>query len=508
MISSPTSQRRLMVPRWRSLRLTNQSGELAAPGKTNCSKIGRQLPFELTKRLERWRRSRDLISAAELVEAALVHGEESEGASAARSLLQSEERATSSVERQAAALLRKLGLSSDVSEHLKIDNGFHSHRWRQRTNIYPRDAISWMELALVQTTHGSLKHARRSVAVALQLSPNNRHVLRSASRFHLHCGDPELAHGLLQRAEATRGDPWLIASEIALARLADKKSQFYKQGVIILESDQRFPREITELAGSVATNELIEGNRRKARRFFNQSMADPNGNALAQAEWASPVFGTELLKDSQLRSVAEPYEARALHEFREGRFANVIEECNAWAESEPYSIRPYESAASAAAIAELYEQAAEISARGLRLRPRAGQLLNSRAYALASMGRLEEAEEALNRIPDAVDTKTKLTKFANLGFIALSRKQKERGLSEYEAAISGFKADGEPSMSLYATTYLARALARAGFFNDAEKKQNEIRKAVEASGLGSTKHVFRSTELFIAAYKQRHGRSV
>jgi hypothetical protein len=63
----------------------------------------------------------------------------------------------------------------------------------------------------------------------------------------------------LQRAESTKGDPWLIASEIALARLADEKSQFYKQGLAILENDERFPREITELAGSVATNELIEG---------------------------------------------------------------------------------------------------------------------------------------------------------------------------------------------------------------------------------------------------------
>jgi hypothetical protein len=153
-------------------------------------------------------------------------------------------------------------------------------------------------------------------------------------------------------------------------------------------------------------------------------MADPNGNALAQAEWASPVFGTELLKDSQLESVAEAYEARALHEFREGRFGNVIAECEAWAESEPYSIRPFESACSAAAIIEQYEQSADIAARGLRLRPRGGQLLNCRAYALASMGLLEQAEELLRRIPDAVDTVTKLTKLANQGFISISRKQK------------------------------------------------------------------------------------
>jgi hypothetical protein len=99
----------------------------------------------------------------------------------------------------------------------------------------------------------------------------------------------------------------------------------------------------------------------------------------------------------------------------------------------------------------------------------------------------------------------RLIKLANRGLITISRKQKERGISEYEAAINGFKAERQPVMSLYATTYLARALARAGFLNDAENKQNEIRKAVETSGQHPTKHVFRSTELLVAAYKHRQG---
>src|SRR6266446_5587757 len=139
MISSPATQRRLMVPRWRSLRLTNQSRELSSPGKVAADKATRDLPFDLTKRLERWRHSRDLISAAELIEAALVNGEESEAAAAARGLLHSEERATPSVEQQAVSLLYKLGLDKDIPDRLKTNSSFHSHKWRQRTNIYPHD---------------------------------------------------------------------------------------------------------------------------------------------------------------------------------------------------------------------------------------------------------------------------------------------------------------------------------------------------------------------------------
>jgi Flp pilus assembly protein TadD len=408
------------------------------------------------------------------------------------------------VERQAALLLQKAGFAGEIPSGLKDVDGFASRNWRQRINIYPRDAIGWMELALVQTSHGSIKHAKRSVKIALQLAPNNRHVLRSASRFHLHRNDPEFAHDILSKAEATKNDPWLIASEIAMARLAERKSRFYKRGLAILEDEQRVPREITELAGSIATNEMIEGNRKKARRFFGQSMSDPNGNALAQAEWASPVFGTKLLEDFQLRNVAEPFEARALHEYREGRFENVIAECMSWAESEQYSIRPLETAASAAAIIERHSEAVDLAERGLRLRPKGATLLNSRAYSLASLGQLEEAEKSLAQISDS-DITCQLINRANQGFITLCRKQKERGISEYLAAIDGFKAAKQPHMALYATTYLARALAHTGYFLDAEILQNEIQKAVEGSGQQSTKHVFRSTELRLAAHKHRHG---
>lgn len=504
MISSPTTQRRLMVPRWRSLRLTNQSRELSAPGKTAAHNANRAVPPDLSSRLERWRRKRDVISAAELLESALVHGEEAEGVVAARAILSSDQRATASVERQAALLLQKAGMSLEIPDRVRPAESFLSHRWRERTNIYPHDAIGWVELALVQTSHGSIKHARKSIGIALQLAPNNRHVLRSACRFHLHRSDPEFAHALLSRAEATSCDPWLIASEIALARLAEKKPRFYKRGLAMLEDDQRQPREITELAGSIATNELIEGNRRKARRFFGQSMADPNGNALAQAEWASPVFGVELLKDIQLENVAEPFEARAIHGFREGRFEYVIAECSRWAESEPYSIRPFESAASSAAIIEKFDEALSIATKGLRLRPKAGTLLNSKAYSLAALGKLEEAEIVLAQI-SGTDITTQLIKRANQGFIALCRNQEALGISEYQAVINGFKAAKLSNMALYATTYLARALAHVGFIGDAEVLQGEIRKAVEASGENSTKHVFRLTDLRIAAYRHRHG---
>jgi hypothetical protein len=62
---------------------------------------------------------------------------------------------------------------------------------------------------------------------ALQLAPQNRHVLRSAARLFLHVGDPECAHDLVARNDATKNDPWLIAAEIAIAYLLIAPSRFW-----------------------------------------------------------------------------------------------------------------------------------------------------------------------------------------------------------------------------------------------------------------------------------------
>lgn len=498
MIPSPTTQQRLMVPRWRSLRLTNQSRELAVPRKVDP---GRRFSKELTKRIGNWRRSpENLIASAELVEAALVEGEDREAIGAAKSILEVPNRATNLVEQQAVQLLRRLRLENEIPD------GFATYltsvRWKRHTREHPRDAIGWVELALVQTKRGGTHNAQRSIQVALQLAPNNRHVLRSASRFYLHYGDPERAHDILLRAESTKSDPWLIASEIAIARLARRRPHFHKRGLSLLES-QMVPREVTELAGSLATDELLEGSRKKARKFFKQSVTDPNGNALAQAEWASPHLGTELLLESQLQSVAEPFEARTLHEEREEHFDNVIVEATNWSEIEPYSIRPFEYASLSATIIEKYAEAVELADRGLQIRPHAPSLLNNRAFALALLGEYEKAAACLGSISEAADPAVRFVKHANMGLIALGQGKKEQGVAEYEASIAGFRSLHNAGLAYSAAAHLAWALARSNYVHEAEAMLLELSKTMKDFGTPPAKRAYRKAELIVAARQHR-----
>jgi hypothetical protein len=258
---------------------------------------------ELQWRLEKWRLSPTLLTSAELIETAIVEGEEPEAINAARGLLLNHANAAPLVRQQAAQLLVRGRRGGDVPKpDLNETPQTTSSDWRRRTREHPKDALAWVELALHQTISGKVEQARRSMMVALQLAPNNRHVLRSASRLFLHLGDPAHAHDLLINSPATRNDPWLIAAEVTLSELAERDPRFYKRGVALIEDGGLVPHHIAELAGAVGTVELVGGNRKRARKMFNQSLVDPTANALAQAEWVSPNFRGDLVPPSRFAS--------------------------------------------------------------------------------------------------------------------------------------------------------------------------------------------------------------
>ena len=492
-----TNVKRLMIPRWRSLRLTIRSRELSYSSTKRVIGSAGKITPELQRRLENWRRSPNLVSAAELVETAIVDVQEEEAIDAARSLVKKGSEAVPLVQAQAALLLQRVGLGSEIPHHIKLQAGEFTALWRRRTRLYPQSALGWVELALSYTIDGHLDRAERALLVALQLSPNNRHVLRSASRFFLHRNDDIRAYEIIARSEATQHDPWLIASELALAEHIDRDPRFYKRGIAMFDGEMP-PRQLTELAGSIATRELLEGSKKKARRYFNSSMLDPNANALAQAEWASPRFGHELFSASTLRSVEEAYEARAQHLYREGQFSDVFVECEAWMNDEPYSIRPYELSAGAANILEEHEKADELTRRGLGMRPNSPLLVNSRAYALACQNRLEEAHALLSNFPSAAPDWTHFVSEANRGLIAFRRGNLVEGLHHYQSAIDKFQKAGLGPMVLSAEIYLCREMVRLGL-SEGEKMAEALRLSVKNSHDKAIKKAFQNVEEFLAA---------
>lgn len=456
------TQRR-MVPRWRSLAATLKSRELGHPAKyAQENSLHVPTPPDLLTRLERWRLSPSLITAAELVEGCIVEGREREAIDAARRLVTIDRDAAPLIREQAARLLQRLGHGDGLPADLAQDSR-SAIPPRYLTRIHPHDPLAWVELALAQTIRGSSPSAERSMRVALSLAPDNRHVLRSAARMFLHQGEPDRALSTIVRSAATRNDPWLISSEISMASLADKPSRFLKAGTVILEQRNLMPRQITELAGAIATEEMISGNRKKSRRSFAQSMIDPTGSALAQGEWAAPKLGAgELVPESHLSTTFENAEAMAFHWFRLRHFDSVGDACERWHENDPFSIRPFEFGSVTAGYVEDFGKALDFARRGLEMQPRSATLLNAYAFAAASLDQVDDATKVLSKLKlTECDQITRLIAMANFGLIAFRMGDEATGRRLYNDAIEGFRREGSHEISARARIYLAREAIRA-----------------------------------------------
>lgn len=479
MISSPALSKRQLIPRWRSLSRTIALRELASPADQNEPFKIPPLATELVRRLERWRGAPNVVAAAELVESAIVHAQENEAVDAARFLVDINSRARPLVRKHAALLLKRTGHEADIPNDLAVGQQDTADLWRRRTRLHPYDPLPWVELALAQISKGHDKHALRSMTVALQVAPQNRHVLRSAARLHLHMHDPERAHDLLRRNEATPHDPWLMAAEIALAPGAKRKSSLVKKGLAILERDSQRPRQVTELAGALGTTLLEDGNRKRGRRLLQDSMRDPTGNALAQAEWVSQVYRETLVYEEQLKDPRDRLEAMAMHLYRAGDFARSLAFALDWIEEEPFSNNAYRAATAAALVDENYEVTEQIAQRGLQYSPKSVHLRASLVYAAACLGRLDEAEQLINTILlDNDDEAIALVLEADRGLIALRRGQHAEGRAFYQAAIQGFRRRKDLGMEILAHAYFSREAARAGLEDAAQllteaEKQNE-----------------------------------
>src|SRR5690606_21639596 len=117
----------------------------------------------------------------------------------------------------------------------------------------------------LQLAVGNAKRADRAIVTALSLSPNSRVTLRTVARYYVHVGEPDRAHALIARHERTAGDPWLMASEIALAQASGEQRRFAVKGRRFSKSNAAPVRHLSELRGALGGLELASGAVRHAR---------------------------------------------------------------------------------------------------------------------------------------------------------------------------------------------------------------------------------------------------
>ena len=462
---TPAERDRRIVPQWRSFLATSVADELAMPAKNSSSAKAVKYINDIARRAERFRVQPDLASAAELLETAVISNQYKEAVPAARVILRSD-CAVPLLRRQAERIIQLTGHGEEfqLSFEDKILNDVSS--WRARTKINPLDAIAWLELSLAQFSRGHHSSAKRSMSVAFQLAPSNRHVLRAAARFYFHLNDFEKAYELIRRSDSTPGDPWLMAAEVALSFYAEKKPVFLKRGIELVVSESSHPNQITELAGAVGTQILLDGSIRLGRKLMRRSQLAPTANALAQAEWVSLKFG-EPPEQIFLKGAWEAQAMRAF--FIDASFDRAILFAENWIEDEPYNPISYSMAAFFANILERYDTSLNLSQRGLSVAKGFAPLLNAMAFASARAGKLDIAEKALNKIDADINSDDGLISLANRGLIALRRGRSEEGKLHYDSAISGFRLSGNSDLEASALAHCALELAQARDIEGAQK---------------------------------------
>ncbi len=470
MITNPAGSTRNMLPRWRSLSRTLESHELSNPKLPSAVGSYGHFDPDFLDKIQRSRVSPNLVHAAELLEASLVMGYEAEAVNAARRIINSKV-AVDLVRKNAALVLARTGNHLDIPPDL-IDGGKEdtAHIWRERTRLHPHDALAWLELALAQISSRAEPSARRNISVALSLAPQNRHILRSAARFYIHTHQNDRAHDLILRSEATPYDPWLIAAEVSTAAHAGRASRYLKHGLRLLEEKGRLPRQITELAGAAGTRTLADGDRKRGRRLMELSLADPTGNSLAQAEWVSQNYGERFQQGDQVNRLSDAKEALAIRYFRTGNFKLATKLAREWIVEERFSSRAYVCASAAAAVDEDYKAAEELASEGLKHDPTSESLLNSRIFALACLGRLEDAETLLRPLASRIGKGDMMEGVvcANQGLIAFRSGNADAGGDFYKKAIGLFARKQLREQELAARAYYAREASRAGIADAAK----------------------------------------
>lgn len=463
-----SDKNRRIIPRWRESRATIQSGEVDLP----TSKRPRSRPERksLEEKLGEWERNQSVATAADVVAAAVTSGNILAAREPADFLLRSTSSATPAVKRVAQRVLgtdKQLQDTQAISSEPGISDAADKqdfrrtiHRLRGELQESPRNVLTWVDLARAYTILGQPMPAVRAMEIALRLTPNNRFVLRSATRLFIHIGEPDRAHQLLRNTDVVTRDPWLLAAEISAASLAERTSRLIRRGRNILTAGDLPATEFTELASSIGTMDLTAGDLRAARRLFGLSLQEPTENAVAQAEWASR-HSNVVHVAVELAEARKAYEAQAWKGYLAGQWGDALVFCRQWLMEEPFSSWPAQMGSYLAVVGLDDFRAAETFVRqGLLANPGDPMLINNLVVALADQGRLDDAEKEFRKItrPDEPELGAAIT--ATEGLLAFRRGSYEVGRSFYMAALDRLP-KGSPRRAL-AAHYLAREEVIAG----------------------------------------------
>lgn len=444
---------RLLVPNWRDFKRTTKLGELGSINTFENLEIDNSI-IKLD-----WANNKTIGVAADLINNSFISNDFSNELNDAIKFIELNSKHSSPA---LLSLIEKIKceINPKNEESVKIleknidsINEFNSifndklfnriiNKTKNLTKNQQSNAINWVELARLYTIKNQIKKADKCIIIALELSPNNRFVLRSAVRFFIHTNQEEKALYYLKKSQATKIDPWLISAHIATSKLINRYSPFIKSGEKLIATNDFSPFDLTELSSSLGTLEFEHGSFKKSKQLLDISLKNPNDNSLAQYEWLSKKDHRLLFNVDYFQKVKNPFEAFAYENFQKGNFQESFYNCINWYLDFPFSKRPLVFGSYIASLIEDYDACIIMCLTGLRLNNTEIGFLNNIIYALCLKNDLNEIPkyfDLLNSVNFNISEGEKITIQATLGLYYLRIKDIDKGKELYKTSIDNSK---------------------------------------------------------------------
>lgn len=361
---------------------------------------------------------------------------------------------------------------------------------KKRLLNYPRDALSYLELARLYTVIGSYEKSHKNLIRALALAPDSRAILRANLQFHNIVGSLEDGLRMLRRSESLRFDPWLQSAEIATTSLMGMSSNVAKRNLVAFDRKGEIPRSSTELAMAMATLELSAGMaERKVFQLVRKALPNSTENGFAQAIWLSDNRSSRdfLMRFPEFRPSGEAFEAKVDISVKENNFEDAAIFAQFWVEDQPFSAEAIVKYLNLRSVhTSPNESSVKCAKRALSVHGDDWHVLNACVLALVEAGEFDAARRGIQRlIKEAPEGAAQAFVAAASGFLAFAEGDFIAGRLYYEQAQKiaiEFKAQ---NLLINATMFWLRCEAVNGLVSVdcVETMRSSIEKA-----LGRLKH--------------------
>lgn len=468
MIDNDEPEQRHAIPRWLSINQSRVIGELdgASTGvgiEIKTLKNAQSLiSEEFIQSVNNWKISPDAANAEELLSIALIMNNlDDNNVQKAAEYLTKEADESSFVTRFAKEITGSTRAVTTSLPHEIQQIRLEIAKQKRLLNLNPRDSLRLTETALLYASIGHNKSSRSFLRRAVILAPDNRYVLRSASRFFVHMNEHEYALELLDSSQRTKNDPWLKAASLAIGATIGYQPQNWRKAKNLLNNSNFSARALSELAVQIGTLEFDAGLRRQAVKLLKQGAENPTENAVAQIEWIGrrrKIFSA----DESIVDISLSHEASAYDAYEKGDWQEALTRCESWHEIESFSVRPAIFGSFIAAVTSVdIKRGLALAHSGLIANPRNITLLNNAAVLLASSDKLEEAWVMLYKAFTLDrDSEENIMLTATEGLLNFRSGNYEDGISSYSRAINLALESPTRSLAFRAYCFMARELSR------------------------------------------------